>query len=88
MWSRTVAARLSLCDYRRTLYIQIVEDELDVLLVLSLYTELIHALFPDAWLTRSICDELFYRIMQTKDDKHIYLFIYSAFKHRQTHNVT
>ena len=77
---------LRFCDYCRILDIQIVEDEF--VLVCSLYNELRHALFPDSWLNRPICDELVYRIIQTKDDKHIYLlskFIYSAFMLRQTH---
>ena len=66
---------LRFCDYCRTLDIQIVEDQLYVLLVCALYYELRQALFPDAWLNRPICDELVYRIMQTKDDKHIYLLL-------------
>jgi len=35
-------------------------------------------------MNRQICDELFYRIMQSKDDTHIYLlskFICSQLKH-------
>ena len=64
-----------------------VEDELHMLLVCPLYCDLRLEFFPQCLLNRPICTQLFYSIMSTADDKHIYRlskFIYRAFLLRQT----
>ena len=77
---------LRFCSYCLGSDVFIVEDEMHMLLVCPLCYDIRQELFPQNWLTKPICVQLFYSIMSTTDDTHIYRlsrYLYRAFSFRQ-----
>ena len=87
---QNIDRELKHCHYCLKSNIYSIEDELHMLLLCPLYSNLRTEFFLQRWLCRHICNPLFYDIMSTKNNNEIVRlskFIYKAFLLRDTYKL-